>query len=309
MKKIIIILSLIFIFIFSNFNQPVINLIDNPYIISDKISIIKDTKDIKPFIEVSTASSYTIDVDMKYVQTHKKGIYNALVTLNTPDKIHHKIIQVEVLDKIMYLTFDDGPSYNTIKILEILDKYDIKATFFVTAENKNYKYLIKEAHLKGHTIGLHTYTHDYSYIYSSKENYFRDLNQIDEYVEDILGIKTPYIRFPGGSSNTISKKYSKGIMSLLSKEIQAKGYQYYDWNLSSSDAEKPLMKKEDIIKSSVSKTYNGNNDYIILLMHDTSSKTTTVEALPEIIEYYLNKGYTFKPIDKTSFIYHQKIHN
>ena len=115
------------------------------------------------------------------------------------------------------MTFDDGPSENTIKVLDILKEYDVKATFFVTGHAPSYNDFIKEAFEQGHSIGLHTYSHDYKNIYSSTNAYFNDLDQINSMVESITGQKSDIIRFPGGSSNSISAKYSPGIMSKLVK--------------------------------------------------------------------------------------------
>ena len=139
-------------------------------------------------------------------------------------------------EKVVYLTFDDGPSENTKKIMDILAKYDAKATFFVTGRNQDYNYLIKDAYNAGHTIALHTYSHEYSTVYASVDAYFDDLNKVGQMVKKEIGFVPHYIRFPGGSSNTVSRRYCQGIMSTLTKEVVEKGYQYYDWNGDSTDA-------------------------------------------------------------------------
>src|SRR5699024_5238173 len=104
-------------------------------------------------------------------------------------------------EKAVYLTFDDGPSENTGRILDILKQYNIKATFFVTGNNQEHDDMIKRAFDEGHSIGLHTYTHDYASVYASEEAYFDDLKKISDLVESIIGQKSYLIRFPGGSSN------------------------------------------------------------------------------------------------------------
>ena len=207
--------------------------------------------------------------------------------------------------KVVYLTFDDGPSENTGKILEILDHYDAKATFFVTGNGQSHNHFIKEAHDKGHTIGLHTYTHRYNELYASTEAYFNDLTKIGDMVKGIIGESPKYIRFPGGSSNTVSKKYSPGIMTTLSKEVIDRGYQYYDWNVTSADANGNTVPTDQIVQSAI----KGKSNNLIILFHDSKPKTTTVEALPQIIEHYKNAGYVFEGINDGSYYCHHGINN
>lgn len=206
-------------------------------------------------------------------------------------------------EKVVYLTLDDGPSKNTEAVLDILDRYNAKATFFVTNLNPNYQYLIKEEYDRGHTIGLHTYSHDYAKVYASQEAYFKDLDAIGQVVKEQIGYVPCFIRFPGGSSNAISKKYSTGIMTALSSEVQKRGYQYYDWNCSSGDG-------SNLDTASLVKNATGSNaSVVVLLSHDANGKQTTVEALPQIIEYYQSKGYVFKALDRDSYAPHHGINN
>lgn len=206
-------------------------------------------------------------------------------------------------EKVVYLTFDDGPSENTEEILEILDKYNAKATFFITGEDKNHRDLIKKAYDAGHTIGLHTYSHKYSEVYASVDAYFKDLDKIGKIAEEQLGFVPCFIRFPGGSSNEVSTQYCKGIMSRLVDLVQEKGYQYYDWNLDSGDG--AGKGKEELIRNSQTDQMN----HIMLLCHDAGAKHETVEALPSIIEYYQQKGYEFRAIDRESYVVHHKVNN
>ena len=206
-------------------------------------------------------------------------------------------------EKVVYLTLDDGPSENTQKVLDILDQYNCNATFFVTGEMPEYKDMIKVAYDKGHTIGLHTYSHTYSKVYASVDAYFEDLDQIGQMVKDEIGYVPCFIRFPGGSSNTVSAKYTSGIMSELVKEVQDRGYQYYDWNASSGDG--ATKTTQELIQQATS--YHSNN--LILLCHDAQAKDTTVEALPSIIEYYQSQGYVFKALDRDSFVAHHSVNN
>lgn len=207
-------------------------------------------------------------------------------------------------EKVVYLTFDDGPSYNTQAVLDILDKYNAKATFFVVGVNPEYANLIKVAYDKGHTIGLHTCSHDYAQVYSSVDAYFSDLDAIGQIVKQQIGYVPCFIRFPGGSSNTISADYTSGIMTILAQEVQARGYQYYDWNISSGDG--AVKTKDELIAQATTGDAYTN---IVLLSHDSNNKETTVEALPAIIEHYQALGYEFKAIDRNTFDAHHGIGN
>lgn len=207
--------------------------------------------------------------------------------------------------KVVYLTFDDGPSENTAKILDILDRYNAKATFFITGYNQNLDGLVAEAASRGHSIGLHTYSHDYANVYASDEAYFADLNRIGDLAESILGYRPTLIRFPGGSSNTISANYSPGIMSRLTQKVLDQGYQYFDWNVSSNDAAGNTVDTKTIIDSSC----NADMEQIVLLFHDSGPKTTTVEALPAIIEHYQERGYQFAGLNMASYASHHGVNN
>lgn len=206
-------------------------------------------------------------------------------------------------EKVVYLTFDDGPSRNTERVLEILDRYQVKATFFITGQWPEYKAMIKEAYDRGHTIGLHTYSHDYAAVYSSVDAYFQDLWAAGELVKEQIGYVPCFIRFPGGASNTISANYAQGIMTQLVSLVQEQGFQYYDWNASSGDG--GVCTTEELIQNSTSYSQN----VIMLLCHDSGAKDNTVEALPAIIEYFQSQGYTFKAIDRESYVVHHGVNN
>ena len=206
-------------------------------------------------------------------------------------------------DKVVYLTFDDGPSENTKKILDILAEYNAKATFFITGANEQCRPYIKEAYEAGHTIGLHTYTHDYDKVYKSDEAYFDDLEQVGQVVKEQIGFVPCFIRFPGGSSNMISAEYNKGIMTRLVKSVQEKGYQYYDWNLDSGDA--AGCGKEEIEQNATTDKIH----HVMILFHDTQTKDATVEALPYVLKYYTDQGYEFRAIDRDSYVSHHDVQN
>lgn len=207
--------------------------------------------------------------------------------------------------KVAYLTFDDGPSENTLSILKTLKKFEAKATFFVIGKAK-LEYL-DEIAKEGHTIGLHSYSHDYSKIYKSQKSYFEDIKKLDQEVYERTGIHSKIIRFPGGSSNSISQKYSNKIMTRLTKSVQEEGYRYFDWNLDSGDAVSHNIKAKNIV-SNIKKThYNKNN--ICILMHDSSKKSTTVKALPSVLKLLKKENYYFAPITQYTPQIHHKVQN
>ena len=208
-------------------------------------------------------------------------------------------------DKILYLTFDDGPSRQTQKVLDILDRYNAKATFFVL-DADYYAYQYKNIVDHGHSLGLHGYTHEYSDIYSSVDGFFRDLQQISDKVYSYTGVRSKLIRFPGGSSNTVSRRYRTGIMSTLTREVEARGYVYFDWNAANDDATGERLSVSQMVRRATA--YNGL-EQIVMLMHDASNKTTTVEALPEIIEFYQSQGYVCMALHENSYTAHHRVSN
>lgn len=205
----------------------------------------------------------------------------------------------------VYLTFDDGPSPNTPEILDILDRYGVKATFFVI--NGKYNHYMKDIVNRGHQIALHSYSHNYSKVYSSDAAYFDDLQKISDVVKAETGVESKIVRFPGGTSNTISKKYSPGIMSRLSKSVPEKGYCYFDWNCANGDATGEKSTVETQLK--YCSQYPKSASTVIVLMHDTGSKYVTVEALPKIIEFYKNQGMKFGTITKDTPPIHHRASN
>ncbi len=204
----------------------------------------------------------------------------------------------------IYLTFDDGPSKYTEAILNVLDEYNVKATFFVTNQFPDYQNLIKKEYERGHSIGIHTYSHKWS-IYESVESYLDDFAKIDNVIYEQTGIHTKLFRFPGGSSNTISRRYNKGIMSKLSKKMEEDGFVYFDWTFDSGDTNKKDNSSEAILKN-IKLNLKGDGEYVIL-MHDI--KKSTLEALPDIIEFAKARGYQFSVLTENSPTEHFKIAN
>lgn len=208
---------------------------------------------------------------------------------------------------VIYLTFDDGPSLDiTPKILDILKEENIKATFFILNYNKNREILVKRIVEEGHTIGIHGYSHEYKEIYISKETFMNNITKLQEKIKESTGVNTMYIRFPGGSSNTVSKKYSPGIMSQLTKKLLNDGYKYFDWNVSSGDAGGAKTKQE--VYQNVTKQLKKTRPNMVL-MHDFSRNTKTLEALRDIIHFGKENGYTFEKIAQDTPMITQKVAN
>lgn len=229
-----------------------------------KIHNIKDTDKNKSSSDEKINSNYT------------KGCY-----------IQTKILSSQTDEKVAYLTFDDGPTYTTPKILDILDKYNIKATFFVVGSMcKNNPQILRREFSRGEYICNHTYSHDYKYLYSNPENFIADIKKCEDTIDAILGqdYKTTLVRFPGGSSD-------KG--KIFNDSLVNAGYNYVDWNALSGDAEKKDVPVDTLVENV--KTTMAGHKKIIILMHDCT-QINTVTALPIIIEYLKSQGYTFKTL-------------
>ena len=193
-------------------------------------------------------------------------------------------------NKTAYLTFDDGTSANTITILDTLKAENIKATFFL---NGNYnKDIVKRIIDEGHAIGNHTQSHSYKDIYKSTDAFLNDFNTLENSLMNDFGVKPLIMRFPGGSNNTVSHKYGgKGIMTELKQIMTNKGYVFFDWNVTSGDADSTPATKEQIISNVISRSKTVNN--AIILMHDSGAKTETAKAVPEIIKQLRELGFSF----------------
>jgi peptidoglycan-N-acetylglucosamine deacetylase len=203
--------------------------------------------------------------------------------------------------KIAYLTFDDGPSGQTENILKLLAKHGVKATFFVTGKDSEAsKTLYKRIADEGHRFGNHTYSHDYTKLYRNSNEFLEDVRKLDRFLRDTVGQGTDILRFPGGSNTRLGRRKGQAwIMPELVKRVKAEGYQYFDWNVTSTDAAQAVQPKADIVSSVLSLAKG--KDRIIVLMHDVTGKTTTVEALPEVIRGLKQQGFRFETLTKGSF--------
>ena len=205
-------------------------------------------------------------------------------------------------EKTIYLTFDDGPGAYTLQLLDVLDKYGVKATFFVV--DTGCDEVMREIVNRGHSIGIHSVSHSYEEIYSSPEAFFDDLYQMQDIIYKNTGVKTTLMRFPGGSSNTISCGISEGIMTTLSEAVQDAGFQYFDWNVYSGDAGETRKTKEVVqfVVDGIAET-----DIAMVLQHDIHNYS--VAAVEDIIIWGLKNGYSFRVVTENTPGFHQDINN
>ena len=242
------------------------------------------------------------------VNTNEPGnyiiTYKAVDSSNNESTIKRTVVVSKPIigNRIVYLTFDDGPSEYTFKLLDILKKYNVKATFFVTGHGSD-EAILRE-YQEGHSIALHTYSHDYS-IYTNVDTFFDDLYKVQERVKNITGHTTYLMRFAGGSSNLVSVYYDGGshIMSTLVNEVEKRGFKYFDWNVSSGDAGGAYT-SDEVYYNVISSL---KEDYSIVLQHDI--KSFSVDAVERIIEYGLANGYRFEKLDYTSPTAHHGVNN
>lgn len=225
------------------------------------------------------AESTPLEYQKKYPDLHVKNQFKNLT----------------VEDKTVYLTFDDGPSMEqTNKVLDILKKYKVKATFFVVHNpNPESGAVIQRAIDEGHVIGVHTYTHDYEKVYQSVDSFLDDFYKMWIELKDRYGYEAKVFRFPGGSINS----YNLALYDEIIPEMYRRGFLYYDWNASAEDAVSGGASKDRIVKDILREVHRNNRS--IVLLHDSSYMDTTVEALPEIIRRLKKEGYTFKALDET----------
>lgn len=200
--------------------------------------------------------------------------------------------------KVVYLTFDDGPSESTPLILDVLDQYNVKATFFTIGNvNSDMFYLYNEILDRGHSLGMHSYSHVYSQIYANLANFDDDFNKISTQIEEVTG-QVPYLyRFPGGSSNLVSAI----PMTEFIKYLNNKNVIYFDWNVSVQDAEGRLLTADELVNNAFKDI--DKKDVCCVLMHDSANLPTTVEALSVIIEKLQKMDALILPITETTQLF------
>lgn len=223
----------------------------------------------------------------RYINSDKnsKGI-------NQFNMFHPQDNHLEDEKNTVYLTFDDGPcDAITDKILDVLEEYNVKATFFVVGkEIKSREHILKRINDEGHSIGLHTYSHSFKVVYKSNDAFINEMIVTNDIIFEITGEKSGIIRFPGGSHNRLN--------TLFLQRIHDEGFRIYDWTHSCEDGTCPYLSPYALYKNSLRKIISKKRaPGIILLMHSNENNKNTINALPIIINYYRNKGYKFKAIE------------
>ena len=252
---------------------------------------------VKPY----SAGTYTVDYTVEY----------AGWTVSEQRTV--EVVPVEKAEtykpneKVIYLTFDDGPSPYTENLLYLLKVYGAKATFFVTGNNPDYNYLIGKAYSQGHAIGVHTWCHDYDTIYKNEDAYFEDFLKIQELIKEQTGSYSKIFRFPGGSSNGISRSYNDepGIMTRLAQDATDLGLQYFDWNVDSDDAGS-AVKAEQVAKN-IKEECAMYGPVCVVLQHDI--KSWSVNAVESVLVWGKKNGYEFRALDETCWGAHHDIFN
>ncbi|SDW01258.1 Peptidoglycan/xylan/chitin deacetylase, PgdA/CDA1 family [Lachnospiraceae bacterium KHCPX20] len=277
--------------VFTLFLWVVISLLLMIFLSVKVVLLEKDVNSLKNVILSSSGSKISEKVNTKMNQTDQE----LLMQNSAEDNLAGANDTLKV-----YLTFDDGPSNNTDRILDTLDDYNVKATFFVNGRTdhhskKMYKRIVKE----GHTLGMHSYTHKYSEVYASLASFKKDFEKIQNLLYDVTGVVSTYYRFPGGSSN----KVSNSDMSEFIKYLNQQDITYFDWNVMCGDATTSGYTRDELVENVMKDVVKYKTS--VVLMHDATDKDATVEALPTLIEKLQQKGALLLPISEdTTLIQH-----
>ena len=227
---------------------------------------------------------------------------------NRGEAIRYVTVYREDGENPVYLTFDDGPSSEvTEQVLDTLARNHVKATFFIVNYSDDKKPILERMIREGHTIGIHGYSHDYRTVYASDDGFMENIEKLRQRLLDDFGYDTKLFRFPGGSSNTISRDYCGGIMSRVTKRSEREGWVYFDWNVSSGDAGGNGVPCDKIYHNVVDSLKPGREN--VVLMHDTNAKQTTADALEHIIRTAREQGYSFLPITEETVPVHHGVNN
>ena len=266
---------------------------------SMNVKVVEKNKTL-PKMKYSSGNEAVATVDKDGNIASKRG-GSCVVTAQSPQGQKLKVnitVKAPAEKKVMYLTFDDGPSSAaTEDILRTLDKYDAKATFFVIGANAEENYeILKDIVSKGHTIGIHSYSQDYNKIYKTAKSYLDDFNKTEKIVRK-AGYDPVYWRFPGGGSNDfVSEKAQREIM----KKLHKKGYTEMDWNSNINDGSGIKYKVDELFKHGIRSinTTILTGESPVVLLHDSNMQPKTAETLGKLLKYYKKKGYKFKGLDE-----------
>lgn len=240
-------------------------------------------------------SEYTKTISQIKYQLAYSEVYSGVASF---DKVQDVVTtdkkdDEETEEKVIYLTFDDGPSPRTLEILDILKEYDIPATFFIVLSKKDSdKEIIKRAYDEGHSIGVHSASHTYNKIYKSVTSYLEDFEICFNYINEITGSTPTIFRFPGGSVNN----FNSSVRHELTQEMTRRGFAYFDWNVTGGDAEKSHS-QQSIYKNIVGGCKKHTES--VVLLHDSIGKKDTVAALKQALPELISQGYTFKSLDES----------
>lgn len=241
----------------------------------------------------------TVNTNVPGVYTLNYSVEDEAGNRTTAERVISVVDEVEPIhgSKIVFLTFDDGPGEYTEELLDILARHDVKVTFFVTGLGTPFHPIIKREYEEGHTVAVHTLTHNYSTVYESDEAYWADFEAMNDIIEEQTGRRANLFRFPGGSSNTVSS-FNPGIMTRLSQEATARGLQYFDWNVDSGDAG-GVTTADGVYERITGGCANLNDqgyDVMVVLCHDIHKYT--VDSMDRVLTWFEENGYTLLPLQK-----------
>lgn len=258
--------------------------------LTDKVCVEGEVDWLTPGIYPIT---YTVEDSFRHVTTVTRKV--CVEAKEWPDTVRPE-------GKVIYLTFDDGPGPYTKALLDVLDAYGAKATFFVVgADNGG---LMREIVNRGHSIGIHSVSHNYAQIYASPEAFFEDLYGMQKIIYDNTGVTTTLMRFPGGSSNEVSRRYCEGIMTVLADAVRNAGFQFFDWNVYSGDAGE--TRDSSVVAKNV---IDGVQQHRVSLVLQHDIHGYSVDAVEEILRWGNRNGYRFLPLQADSPPCHQNLSN
>ena len=264
-------------------------------------------RDITDRVEVEGEVTPWHPGDYELVYTLTDDFGQTVTAKRTIEIVKAEMPETVLQDKVIYLTFDDGPAEPTEALLDMLAKYDVQVTFFVTYTDPRYVDMIGRAYRDGHTIGLHGYAHNASLIYASEEAYFEYFDKMQEIIYEQTGTYAQVVRFVGGSSNSASIGICEGIMSALAEDLTNMGYRYYDWNVQPENAECDVAEAYMNIVGNAQRICGEGETVPISLQHDPGGWNRLV--VERVILWGIENGYSFKGIDMTTPEVHHRICN